>query len=224
VANNPIHSGSPDDDPVIPDPAYLRPYREAVQSFGASSFEATLWNSREKQVRRFEVIAEMVNLHGRVVLDAGCGVGDFAAFMNEREIQYARYIGLEALEPVAVEARKRGIDEASFEVVDFARDVRAFEQFKSAPGVDVIVFSGSLNTLDEFLVMQVLERAWAAAKEMLVFNFLSTRHAGSAGQSAEPARRFDPIRMLDWALEKTARVQFRQEYFDGHDATVGMGR
>jgi hypothetical protein len=55
--------------------AYLQPYREAVERYGAG-FEATLWNSPEAQALRFDVMIGLMDLEGRAILDgcwsAGC--------------------------------------------------------------------------------------------------------------------------------------------------------
>ena len=62
-----------------------------------------------------------------------------------------------------------------------------------------------------------------AAAEGVIFNFLSDRApAKLLAQPTAPAQRFNTIRMIDWALTKTPSVQFRQDYFNGHDATIGM--
>lgn len=209
------------------DPDYLRPYREAMDEHGPA-FEATLWNSQEKQNARFDVIEGMVDLTGRIVVDAGCGLGDFAQRLSDTGVEYGFYIGLEALPQFVEAARGRDIPEAAFAVADFVADGRVFsdlakhEALQGHP-IDVIVFSGSLNTLGEAGTLGVLERAWEACAEALVFNFLSTRHhRGPEADQTDPAIRLDPVRLLDWALQRTPNVLFRQEYFQGHDATVAM--
>ena len=36
------------------------------------------------------------------------------------------------------------------------------------------------------------------------------------------ATRFDTLDWLDWALRTTPNVRFRQDYLQGHDATIAM--
>ncbi|GAB4515482.1 MAG: hypothetical protein Tsb0013_20060 [Phycisphaerales bacterium] len=209
------------------DPDYLKPYTDAMQAHGPA-FEATLWHSPEKQLARFDVIEGMVDLTGRIVVDAGCGLGDFAVRLNEGGVEYGLYVGLEALPEFVEAAREREIPEAAFAVADFVADGRVFEDLAThellqGHPIDVIVFSGSLNTLGEEAMLNVLGRAWDVAREAVVFNFLSTRHhRGPAGDETAPAIRVDPVRVLQWAMERTPNVLFRQEYFQGHDATVAM--
>lgn len=205
-----------------PDPAsYLTPYRRAVESFGPS-FEATLWASREKQIERFRVMCEMFDFTGRTILDAGSGLGDLALYLVEQGTRFGRYIGIEGVEEIVAKAQTLGLPEAEFHAGDFVSDERIFTRHTDRHGLDVVVFSGSLNTLQADDARRVLERAWVAADEALIFNFLSARHGNPDAIDSGPAVRFDPLAMLDWALAITPRVRFRQEYFDGHDATVAM--
>lgn len=199
---------------------YLDPYRKAVDAFGAS-FEATLWNSREWQTARFEIMRKMYSFEDRVVLDAGAGQGDLASYLTEKGARYERYIGLEAMPEMAAFGRTRGLARAEFHEIDFVADERAFERFA---GVDVIVFSGSLNTLEQGAAEMVLERAWKTCGDGLLFNFLSDRHdKRQAVSDTGPAKRFDTVRAVDWALKRTTGVKFRHDYFThGHDASVCM--
>lgn len=204
-----------------PLPEYLRPYADAVRAHGAS-FEATLWASREKQVGRFGVIAEMADLTGRVIVDAGAGNGDLAAYCEQRGIRYGRYIGLEAMAEMVQNGEGRNLPEARFEASDFAADPGVFDRLGASDWVDLVVFSGSLNTFEPEAAFGVVKRAFRAAKEGVVFNFLSAKNHERNPINPAPARRFEPARMLELALGLTPRVRFRQDYFDGHDATIAM--
>ncbi len=211
------------DEPKLPASSpYLEPYREAVERFGPS-FEATLWNSRKWQEARFRVMCEMAPFVGQVVLDAGAGQGDFARFMTAQGIAYGRYVGLEGVEEMARSAGELAIPKSEFYAADFVADERAFMRFTKKPA-DVIVFSGSLNTLDTDGALRVLGRAFEACSEAVVFNFLSDRHRKKeAPTDRGPAQRLDTLRVIEWALSRTPRVAFRQDYIpEGHDATVAM--
>ncbi|MCA9281458.1 MAG: class I SAM-dependent methyltransferase [Phycisphaerales bacterium] len=209
----------------MPDqPDYLRPYAEAVRTHGPT-FEATLWLNRQKQTDRFRVIAEAIDLTGRIIVDAGCGLGDLASYLCEHNIQYGRYIGLEAMPEMVEQARSRNLPEARFEIADFALDEQCFPRLASSDRYDIAVFSGSLNTFKEDHARAVIKRAFDAANEDkggVVFNFLSARHGKKHTPDPSPARRFDPVKMTDWALKLTPRVLLRQDYMGGHDATIAM--
>lgn len=200
--------------------AYLDPYRETLQRFGAG-FEATMWASPRTQEVRFEVLTQMVNLTGRRVLDAGCSRGDFAAFLLERGIAFESYTGIDALPSVIDAAIARQLPRCAFLVRDLLRDPHALTAGKP----EVICISGTLNTMDESEMMRALEAAWRAASLTLAFNFLSDRAGERAVPQTHPVRRHDTGMLLQWAFSKTSRVSFTQDYFaHGHDATLVMSK
>ncbi|MEM8834631.1 MAG: class I SAM-dependent methyltransferase [Planctomycetota bacterium] len=206
------------------DAGYLDPYVEATAKHGAV-FEATLWASKQKQTDRFRVIAEMVNLRGRTILDAGAGLGDLAAWLHEHTIEIKKFIAVEGVARLAHEIGERDLPGVVALHDDFAgRDTFFHEMQRGHGPFDVIVFSGSLNTFEVERAREVLECAWLsladAGRGTLVFNFLSS--ANDRGPAEPPAKRFDPIELLRWALDRTSIVRFRQDYFDGHDATIAM--
>ncbi|MEM6334207.1 MAG: methyltransferase domain-containing protein [Planctomycetota bacterium] len=200
---------------------YLEPYRRAAAQMGAG-FDATLWHSRAGQRLRFAVMAEMVGgLSGRRVLDAGCGPGDFAAWMLDNGHDYAAYRGVDGVDEVVEHARSRGLARAGFVAGDFVADGSLLGGW----GAEVVTLSGALNTMSDATAMGVLASAWAAAGRALVFNFLSDTCEPARRVVGEPARRLPTLGLLDWAMERTAVVRFRQDYFSGgHDATIAMVR
>ncbi len=210
-------------------PDYLAPYHRAAREHGPG-FRATLWASREKQIRRFEILCGMEDFTAATLLDAGSGAGDMADFLVHRGVRYARYVGLEGVPELVQAGRERELPRADFVQRDFVEDGSAFsDAARATGGVDCVVFSGSLNTLELDQATAVLERAWAVTRRALLFNFLSARR-GLDGQPAappdpdDPARRLDPLGLLDWAMDHTPSVLFRQDYFRGHDATIAMQR
>lgn len=197
---------------------YLDPYREAVKEHGAG-FNATLWMSREAQVLRFDVMTKMAEFADSIILDAGCGSGDFAAHLIEKKIAITKYLGIDGVDEQIEKAKEREIQRSDFIKGDFVGDPAIFQSLSP----DWICFSGSLNTLTEKKSKEILEHAFHAAAKGIVFNFLSDRaHKKNLDRDTKPARRFNTVKILDWALSLTVKVQFRQEYLDGHDATIAM--
>ncbi len=209
------------------DSPYLEPYREAVEAGGAS-FEALLWRNRDFQVKRFETIAGMADPTGRVVADMGCGRADLLAWMHAERVAYGKYVGVEGVPELLRFCRARAIDEklpeATFVEADFAAADDVFSSLVSEHGVDMIVFSGSLNTFLQAQATAVLERAFGALGDdgVLIFNFLSMRCPPEANPHPKPAHRFNPVELLDWALGRTRLTRLRHDYLMGHDATIAM--
>lgn len=223
---------------------WLEPYKEAA-SRGGSSFGTLLWRSEAFQRARFEAIAEMIDLSGRVVIDCGCGRADFLAYLVSRDTAFRSYLGVDALGVMVDHCARRIESErwlrARVVLGDFASAhdpfpgyVRDFGAGSHAigGGGEVFVFSGSLNTCTQRHAIEVLDRAWRAIAPSpgserpgaaVAFNFLSARCGRKwAGVPTGPANRFDPHELLSFALERTSRVLFRQDYLDGHDATIVM--
>ncbi len=207
--------------------SYLAPYQQAVREHGAS-FDALLWRSEHFQEVRFRTICEMVRPTGRVIADMGSGQAGLLTYLHDKAVRYAHYIGVEALPELLEASRTRvkdaGIVEAEFVRADFAADEDLFANLVLDQEVDVIIFCGSLNTMEQGLAETVLGRAWDAIAKtpgaMLVFNFLSDTKGPSI--EGDPANRFDTKRLIAWALERTPSIAFRQDYLDGHDATILM--
>lgn len=195
---------------------FLKPYREAVKRFGPS-FEATLWHSREAQELRFDVMIDLAGFDDCVVVDAGCGQGDFAARLLEREIKFSRYVGIDAVSEMIEVASKRGLPRCQFASSDLIGSQSVFKEYEP----DYVCFSGTLNTMTQQAAQQLVKQAFDASAQGVVFNFLSNRHHKRyEGKDLTPASRFDTLGMLDWALGLTSRVSFTQSYLDGHDATI----
>lgn len=200
------------------DESYLDAYREAVQRHGGS-FASTLWGSPETQRLRFDVAIEFATFAGDSIIDVGCGIGDFAAHLLERGVPFEHYLGLDALAPMIETASERDLPGCEFRQADPVVDPGAMRGNPAG----WICFSGTLNTMDDDTVEGLLAGAFEIASRGIVFNFLSDRpHQKWRDRDLAPARRFDTIRWLDWALERTPLVRFTQDYLDGHDATVCM--
>lgn len=195
---------------------FLKPYREAIQRFGPS-FEATLWQSREAQELRFDVMIDLACFGDCVIVDAGCGQGDFAARLIEREIHYSHFIGIDAVGEMIDLARKRNLLRCQFVASDLISEESVFEQHQP----DFVCFSGTLNTMTEQAAKQLVKQAFEASAQGVIFNFLSDRHHKRyAGKDLYPASRFNTLGMLEWAFGLTSKVSFTQAYLDGHDATI----
>lgn len=205
--------------PDLPHPHYLLPYRKALAEHGPS-FEATLWRSREAQRLRFDVLIDLIGEEGLrhgTLLDAGCGHGDLAARLVERGIAFERCVGVDGLDELIQAANARHLPHSVFFTGDFVTDPTVF----SSHHPDYVLFCGSLNTIPDETARDVVRRAFESANHGVALNFLGDRHHRRwAGEDLSPARRFDTVAWVDFALSLSSRVVFDQEYLDGHDVSL----
>lgn len=190
---------------------YLQPYVHAARQYGAG-FSALLWASPKTQRARFDAIWRACDPQGKSVLDAGCGRADYLDFLLSRNIEPADYIGLEAVETLAAAAEAKRLPNSRILRGDFVRDpARLFV------GADVIVFSGSLNTMDEGTFYETLRRAYDATAEAVVFNFLSSPAlAGKAYLTWHQRERVEAF-----VRRTAAEVVVLEDYLQG-DCTIAM--
>src|SRR5882672_8832123 len=153
---------------------YLEPYRRAASQHG-ERFGSLLWASPRTQAARFDAICRLADMRGKRVLDAGCGRGDLMDFLMEREVGPREYVGIEAGDELATAAMRKNFAGARIVHGDFVREPKLLDV-----GADVMVFSGSLNTLDSAQFYLSLRQGWEAGGEVLVFNFLAAAHIASA--------------------------------------------
>jgi len=152
----------------ITEEPYLRPYLRAAREHGGG-FNSLLWATQKSQRQRFDAICRIHELAGKSVLDAGCGRADFLGYLIDTKTRISDYIGVEAVDALATEAEARNYPNCKIVRGDFVR-----EPARLFVGADVIVFSGSLNTIDSTGFYETLSRAVDAAAEAVVFNFLSS--------------------------------------------------
>jgi hypothetical protein len=147
-------------------PAYLTPYLDAASRHGAG-FSTLLWASPHTQAVRFAALTRLVGLNGKSLLDVGCGRADLLDYLLSHNVRPAHYVGLEGVTALADAAEAKRHTEAMIVRADFVR-----EPLRLFVAADVVYFSGSLNTLDPSTFYGTIRKAYDAAAEALVFNFL----------------------------------------------------
>ena len=194
-------------------PVYLQPYERASREHGGG-FGSLLWASPTTQRARFEAICRMVDLTGRSVLDVGCGRADFLDYLLGRNVRIAEYTGIEGVPALVEAAQAKGHANARILQADFVA-----EPERLRVGADVVVICGSLNTMDARDFYATIERAFEAAGQMLVFNFLCSPQL--AGASYLSWHRTDEV--MGFVQRFSQRVRKLEDYLTG-DCTVAVGK
>jgi hypothetical protein len=194
-------------------PDYLEPYERAARRHGAG-FGSLLWASPQTQSLRFDAMRRLIDFHGKRVLDVGCGRADLLDYLIAKKAAVASYTGIEGVATLAEAARGKGHAGCEIVTADFLAQPE-----QMARGAQIVVISGALNTMNADGFYATLRRAYEAAGETLVFNFLcSSRLAGADYLAWHPA---DEV--LGFARTLSDRVRKLEDYLPG-DCTVAMGK
>ena len=192
-------------------PTYLQPYSRAVKRHGPD-FRALLWASRRTQEQRFEALAHVADPTGLTVLDLGCGRADLLDFLINRGTAPRKYIGLEGVRELAEAAENKNVNGSRIIIADFIREPRRMQV-----GADVIYCSGALNTIETDDFYLTIRSAFAAAKRVLAFNFLSS----SLLAGTNYLRWHNPREVLKFCRTLTSDIVRHEGYIDG-DCTIAM--
>jgi SAM-dependent methyltransferase len=135
-------------------------YKNALKKHGATA-KGLNWHDDYSQIRRFEVIFELLEedlLDGDTIVDAGCGFGDFYHYVSEyRQIDYT---GCEIVaENVAIARERTG-----------QKIVRKDILTDPLEEANFYIASGSMNILNRFETYLFIERCFEHAKKGFVFN------------------------------------------------------
>jgi hypothetical protein len=204
-------------------PPYLVPYLRAAARHGPA-FASLLWAAPQTQAARFDAFARLCDMNGRSILDVGCGRADLLDFLLGRGIRPSEYIGLEAVpELIAAVARKQpAVDNIPHSTApspsvtiihaDFIREPKRL--FVAA---DIVLCSGSLNTLADSHFYQTLRLAYDAAVQMLAFNFLASPILAGADYLYWREREH----VLSFARGLSSTAQLLDDYLEG-DCTIAI--
>ena len=160
------------DDPDPTAPPYLKPYLTAARRYGAG-FGTLLWASPKTQAVRFEALIRAATGHairGSRVLDVGCGRADLLDHLRKRDVLPRAYVGIEGVEELAAAAERKGYPNATIVRGDFVRR----PELMRAAAADVVLVSGSLNTMGADDFYRCVTAAYEAAGAALAFNFLDS--------------------------------------------------
>lgn len=148
------------------------------------------------------------------MLDVGCGRADLLDYLHQREIMPNDYVGLEAVDELVLAAEAKRHPNCRIIRADFIAEAR-----RLFVGADVVVFSGSLNTLNRQEFFLSVRRAFDACADAVAFNFLSS--PALAGKDYLTWHHPDDV--LAFARSIGAEVSSLDDYLDG-DCTLLLRR
>jgi len=180
---------------------------------GADSSFALGWLNKHDQQVRFETLANIADLNGKTVMDAGCGYADLYPFLKERYPQMAHYYGVEQITELA--------DKAIYQyghLPDVTFITRSFLH-GSFPVCDYVLASGSLNygsSINGF-IYAAIEKLYSHCTVALGFNLL--RYMPVDGTLVA----YDPADILSFSKTLSPNVVLKTDY-DEADFTTFIYR
>lgn len=185
----------------------LRKFGRDVRTLG--------WGTRDQQWTRFEAtLYGLPHLHGKTILDIGCGFGDYLSFLREKGIYPSKYIGWD-LNPELIEEAKKIFKNDPVAIFEVKNILELNE--KIAPVAEVGIMLGVLNynlrpKFDNYEYSKlVIKKAFSLVSEVLVVDFLSSYRAPDY-----PKEDFvfyhRPEVMLEFALSLTPKVLLKHDY------------
>lgn len=188
-------------------------YQSLLMKHG-ESHQALDWGSRESQVTRFEVLANVGVDAGDHILDVGCGLAD----LNEWLIKYkpgVKYSGID-LTPGMVEKAKARFPEVNIQnktVFDLNKEI-SFYDYVIASGIFVF-----RKERPEMYLCSTVKKMFEICKKGVAFNSLSSW----AKEKSSNEYYADPLRVIKFCKTLTPIIVMRHDYHSG-DFTVYMYR
>lgn len=159
----------------------------------------------EGQRLRYECILSLLPLHGKSILDFGCGKGDFYGFIRQKGIE-AEYTGID-INKRLIEVAAGNYPEGKF----LALDIDSKELTET---FDYIILCGVFNLNIQSVkesVETIIEKLFCHTRKTLLFNCLSA-HSKTKDTNLVY---FDPLEVLSTAFKITRSVNLYHGHIEG---------
>ncbi|WP_392482225.1 class I SAM-dependent methyltransferase [Nostoc sp. C110] len=142
-------------------------YQTLLETYG-DSLESGQWGSKEGLLARYAQLVKIGDLNGCRLLDIGCNLGNFAAYLQEQNIN-CKYSGVDIV-PEAIEIARHKFPTMQFDCLDITQERPSYTYdyvFASA------VLNNSLPDSKVFLET-LIQKAFSCCERGLAFNFISS--------------------------------------------------
>lgn len=177
-------------------------YDRLVKEYGLS-YRAADWGSQQSQQLRFRILFECGIGAADSVLDIGCGLGDFYAWLAERRPD-VDYSGID-ITPTMIEAARQRFPGINFDLAD------VYVQPDTTRSFDYVVASGIFAkrpTGGQVYLETAVARMFSLCRKGAAFNSL----ASWTEDKEEGEFYADPIETLQFCRTLTPRVVLRTDY------------
>lgn len=188
-------------------------YQPAFKKYGESP-QSLHWINYASQAIRFKYLVKDLDIDGKTILDAGCGMGDLLPFLYAKSNKFS-YLGVDSNKDFIKVASKRYFGH-QFKVADVFSDNFSWKY-------DLVISSGVMNQNIEGWQKKRLEmitKLFELCRHTLAFNM-----AGSLSSIASDSKiaYADANQILQFCRNLTSKVSLRSDY-STYDFTIIMHR
>jgi SAM-dependent methyltransferase len=168
------------------------------------------WDTLENQRVRFNTATNTINMSNLSILDVGCGLADFHAYLRNTDINISSYTGIDINSDLIEACRKKDHEAKDFKVRNILTNPMPSDSY------DIVTMFGVLNfkfkkLKNETFAKEMIKQGFNAARNVLVVDMLSTK-IDSNYPVEDFVYYYDPSKILDFALSLTPYVQMRHDY------------
>lgn len=150
--------------------AIIEHYINRVKNFNIPEYQVLDWESKEAQELRFKTLIEHFNMESSILLDVGCGLGNLAEYLDNKNIKLY-YIGIDIMPEMIERAKAKTFKNINpqFMSLDFFNnnDIKKEFDYIYSSGI----FNLNLGNNDKFL-KDAIKLFLTAAKKGVCFNLL----------------------------------------------------
>lgn len=188
-------------------------YQKGYLKYGVN-YKALKWRCQKSAESRYKQIIAECDFEGKNILDVGCGFADIIPFIAKKTTRF-QYTGVD-ITPEFIKVCMKRHPKFRFIGRDYFTSPLK-EKF------DIVICSGVLNAIFDKNISYrkvAIRTLWNHAKKVLVFNMAGS-HPTLPTSEKSKIYYADSLKILDYCLNLTNRVIFRQHY-SSKDFTIIM--
>ena len=171
-------------------------------SIHGTSYKSLNWGSRESQNLRFKVLSSIGDFNHKKILDFGCGIGDYYAWLIENKFNIY-YTGIDISSKMVLKAKER------FSNVEFIQQDIFSQPLEKT--YDYIFLSGVFTETNELFFQKCITYLFENCTHGIGFNLLSKWYPHES-KSKKYEYVASPIKTLNFCEGLSKKVVFRHDY------------
>lgn len=184
-------------------------YNDLINKYGNDPRSCD-YGRPESQSKKFAIISELITAEHKTVLDVGCGLGDFAEYL-QLNASHINYTGIDLSKEFIKRSQARFPD-LEFKKMDLLTENPGNFDFVTANGIFYLLGNDALK-----IMRQIITRMFELSTKSVAFNSLS-----SWCEDQEVDEFYaDPIETLKFCRTLTPWVSLRHDYHS-RDFTIYM--